>query len=188
MVEKKFKNWWFLAVNGIIFILFGLMVLFNTNEAIQAMIKYFGACLLVLGVILLIVGINNFRKDKQSGLVLFESIAVIAIGLVLAFFPDASVNLFMILVGVWFVIMGIVQLAILATLRDFSSFKNGLLINGLLTLGLGISLFFHPFSWAVFLVKIIGILAVLFGILLIWFSFLLRKVILSETKETVEIK
>jgi uncharacterized membrane protein HdeD (DUF308 family) len=51
-----------------------------------------------------------------------------------------------------------------------------MLLNGLLTIGLGAVLLFNPFLWALFLVKIIGALAALFGILLIYFSLVLRKV------------
>ena len=180
MAITRFKNWWFLAVNGILFLLFGFLVILNTREAIEAMIKIFGYAMLGIGILVMIFGINNFRKDKQAGLILFESIAVIAIGLILGFFPQASIQLFMILAGIWIVIMGIIQLAVLATLREAPKLKNGLLINGLLTLALGIALFFDPFSWAVFLVKMIGVLALLFGILLIIFSFLLQKAMKKE--------
>ncbi|MCK9421064.1 MAG: DUF308 domain-containing protein [Bacteroidales bacterium] len=189
MATKRFKNWWFLALNGIIFVLFGILILLNTPDFIKTMITYFGIVLLVFGAILLIIGVNNFRKEKQAGMILYESIAAIAIGLILTFFPEGSVNLFMILVGVWIIIIGIIQLVILANLKESSSsLKNGLLINGLLTIALGIALFFNPFSWAVFLVKLIGVLAAIFGLLLICFSFVLRSVSTSDTTAPQAIK
>lgn len=188
MATKRFKNWWFLALNGIIFVLFGLLILFTSREDVKDIIRYFGITILVSGVIILIVGINNFRKEKQAGMILFESIAAIAIGLILTFFPEASVNLFMILIGVWIIIIGVIQLVILANLKESSSLKNGLLINGLLTIALGIALFFNPFSWAVFLVKVVGVLAAIFGLLLICISFFLRSVSASDQETPQAIK
>ena len=188
MATKRFKNWWFLALNGIIFVLFGILILLNTPDFIKTMITYFGIVILVLGVILLITGINNFRKEKQAGMILFESIAAIAIGLILTFFPEGSTNLFMILAGVWIVIIGIIQLVIFANLKESSSLKNGLLINGLLTIALGIALFFNPFSWAVFLVKVVGVLAAIFGLLLITISFFFRSFSASDPETPQVIK
>ncbi|MEI7981450.1 MAG: DUF308 domain-containing protein [Bacteroidota bacterium] len=188
MATKHLKNWWFLSVNGIIFLLFGLLILFTSSEDIKIIIRYFGMAILLFGVIILLIGINKFRKEKQAGMILFESIAAITIGLILTFFPEASASLFMILVGVWIVIIGIIQLVILANIKETSSLKNGLLINGLLTIALGIALFFNPFAWAVFLLKLIGVLAALFGLLLVYFSFVIRTVSASDQTAPQAIK
>jgi uncharacterized membrane protein HdeD (DUF308 family) len=175
METTRFKNWWFLAINGFIFILFGLLLLFFTQEAILTMIKYFGIFLLAGGVILLIFGINNIRKDKSAAMILMEAIASAAIGLALLFFPQTSVALFLMLIGIWAIIIGIIQLVIIVNIKGILVHKNMLLLNGLLTIALGILLLFNPFAWAVFMGKIIGICSVLFGILLLYFAFRLRK-------------
>ena len=174
MATKKFSNWWFLAVNGLIFTLFGILILLLTQEAIKALLIYIGIVMLGVGAILLVYGMNNVRKDKSAAMVLIESIASIAIGIALVFFPESSVALFLILIGIWAIIMGIIQLVIIVNIKERVSSKNMLLINGLFTIALGISLLFNPFSWALFLAKVIGFLAAVFGILLIYFAFVLR--------------
>jgi uncharacterized membrane protein HdeD (DUF308 family) len=174
METKRFKNWWFLAINGFIFILFGILFLFFTQETILIRSKYFGILLLAGGAVLLLIGINNIRKDKSAAMILMEAIASVAIGLALLFFPSATVALFLMLVGIWAIIIGIIQLVIIVNIKGVLASKNLHLINALVTIGLGILLLFNPFDWAVFMGKIIGICAALFGALLLYFAFILR--------------
>ncbi|MEI6433795.1 MAG: DUF308 domain-containing protein [Bacteroidota bacterium] len=174
MATKKFSNWWFLAVNGLIFTLFGILLLLLTQEAIKALLLYIGIGMFVVGGILLIAGIYNIRRNKSAAMILIEAIASIAIGIALVFFPQSSVALFLILTGIWAIIIGVIQLVIVVNVKETISSKNILLLNGLLTIGLGISLLFNPFQWALFLIKIIGVLAAVFGILLVYFAFALR--------------
>ncbi len=174
METKRFKNWWFLAINGFIFILMGLLFLFFTQETIITLIKYFGILLLAGGAVFLLVGINNIRKDKSGAMILMEAIASIAIGLALLLYPSATVALFLVLVGIWAILIGIIQLVIIVNYKGVIANKNVHLINGLLTIGLGILLLFNPFAWAIFMGKVIGICAVLFGCLLLYFAITLR--------------
>jgi uncharacterized membrane protein HdeD (DUF308 family) len=176
METNRSKNWWFLAINGFIFIIFGILFLFFTQETILTLIKYFGILLLAGSVILLFLGINNIRKDQAAALTLLEAIAGGAIGLALLVFPQATVALFLILIGIWAIIIGIIQLVIIVNSKGVIANKNVHLLNGLLTIGLGILLLFNPFDWAVFMGKIIGFCAALFGALLLYFSFILRSV------------
>jgi len=176
METKRFKNWWFLAVNGLIFFIFGGLLLFLTKESILIMVNYFGILLLVCSAILLFIGINNIRKDKSAAMILIESIAGLAVGLALLLFPQPTLDLFLMLIGIWAIVIGIIQLVIIVNTKGNLANKNMLLLNGLLTIALGIFLLFKPFDWAIFMGKIIGICAALFGILLIYFSLVLRAI------------
>jgi uncharacterized membrane protein HdeD (DUF308 family) len=173
MEPKPFKNWWFLALNGIIFALFGLLLIFNTVEFIRTLVMYIGFGFLAMGIILAIAGLNRIMKDRSAAMILFEAIAGIAIGLLLVIFPDRSWELFMILIGVWFIVIGIIQLIVLVNGKALAN-KNGLLINSLLTIVLGVLLFFNPLDWGAFFGKLIGVLSLLFGVALIYFSLALR--------------
>ena len=176
METKRFKNWWFLAINGLIFILFGFLLLYFNQESLKTPVQYFGILMLAVGAILLLAGINNIRKDKSTALIMVEGIAGIAIGLALIFFLQPTGALFLMLIGIWAIIIGIVQLVLIVNIKRALANKNVLLINGLLTIALGIALLFNPFAWAIFMGKIIGICSVLFGAVLVYFSFVLRSV------------
>lgn len=174
METKGYKNWWFITINGLIFIILGGLLLFFTRETILTLIKYTGIILVVGGAILLLAGINNIRREKPAALMLSEAIGSLAIGLALLVFPQASVALFLMLIGIWAIIIGVIQLVIIVNFRSALPNKNVHLLNALLTIGLGILLLFNPFDWAVFMGKVIGLCAILFGILLVYFSLVVR--------------
>jgi len=183
MEKKRFKNWWFLAVNGIISILFGLLLMLCTEAFIKTVVIYIGIFFLLMGIGLLITSVRNINKDKAVAMILFESIISLVVGTILIIFPGTSLSIFLIMFGIWAVIIGIIQLVILVNIKGALANKNGLLLNGLLTIVLGVILFFNPFTWAVIIVQIIGGFAIAFGILMIYFSFLLRSVNLEDQKE-----
>lgn len=156
-------------VNAIVLILLGLLVLFGSREFIQAMLRYSGIVFLAGGAVLLVIGINNFRRDRSGAMILVEAIAAVAVGIALLFFREASENIFLILAGIWVIIIGIVQLVILVNLKGKTGSSNLFLINGLLAIALGAGLLFNPSQWPV-LLNIIGIAAIISGIILAYFS------------------
>jgi uncharacterized membrane protein HdeD (DUF308 family) len=176
MEKRHYSNWLFLAMNGIIAILFGLLLLLFTKAVIETMVFYFGLIVLLSGVGMLVTGIFNIQRGKKAGMLLFESIITIAIGTIIMFFPQHSLQFFLLVVGVWAIILGIVQLIILINSKVEVSGKNLFLFNGLLTLGIGIVLIFYSDAFADFLVKLIGVFSLLFGALLIYLSVILRKI------------
>ena len=106
-----------------------------------------------------------------------QSIASITIGLILMVFPQKSLELFLILTGIWAATLGIMQLVIFFMMHKHLSNGPVLLINGLLTIVLGIIIFFHPFEFADTIGKLTGIFAIVFGITMIYLSFLIRKAV-----------
>lgn len=176
MAQKGKKNWWFLVVNGLIAILFGIFLLFFDKDMIQILMIYIGIGVIVMGAVLLLAAIRNIKADKQAGMLLFESILILIIGLILILFPSFSLKFFLIIIGVWAIILGIVQLAILINIKEKIASKNILLFNGALTIVLGVMLFFDPITTAGFLLKILGVLAIIFGILMIYFGFVLKTI------------
>ena len=152
-------------------------MLLCTPVFLEGIMLYFGILLLGTGSILLIASVNNLRKDKKAGMLVFQSIASITIGLIVIIAPKADVlRYFLMLIGVWAVIVGIFQIALLVNVGKNISNKNIILFNGLLTIALGVCLCLKPFEIADFFARVIGVLAILFGIIMIYLSLLLRKV------------
>ncbi len=176
MEQKGKKNWWFLVINGLIAILFGFFLLFFDTDLIKFLMIYIGIGGAAVGAILLIAAIRNIKNDKHAGMLLFESILTLVIGLILVLFPTFSLKFFLIIIGVWAVILGIVQLAILINIKEKIASKNILLFNGILTMVLGVMLFFDPVTTAGFLLKLLGVFAIIFGILMIYFGFVLKTI------------
>lgn len=183
MEQKSKKNWLYLVMNGVISILIGVFLLLFQPDQMKVLVLYFGIVMVVIGVFMLFTAIRQIRQNKSAGMLLTESILTLVIGLIMMLFPTFSFKLFMILIGVWAIVIGIFQLAILISIKHQLKSKNILLFNGLLTIVLGVLLFFDPITTALFFLKIIGVFAVIFGILMIYFGIVLKmiKPVVSES-------
>jgi uncharacterized membrane protein HdeD (DUF308 family) len=170
----KQSNWLTFLINGIIALVIGFLLLFVPQDTILTITRYFGILLLVAGGVLLIVAIRNLRADQPYAILLIEALAAILIGFLLIFYTRQGLELFVILIGIWALIIGIVQMIISLKLRDKMTNYSLLLVNGFLTAVLGVLLFFNPFATLVILGYVVGILALFVGALLIYFSLKLK--------------
>lgn len=186
MNSKSLSNWWLLTLNGIIAILYGIIAIFVPDTTILTIVMYFGIVILIIGVAMLWGAINSIRDNLPYITDLLISLITIAIGALLTFYTSKSLTIFVMIIGSWAVLVGIVQLYLATRAELLPGEKNTLLINGIITLIFGVIMFFNPFETATILVVISGILAFVFGIVLIAMSIRLKnieKVIGKEIQE-----
>lgn len=175
MKSNSLSNWWLLAFNGIIALLFGLMAIFSPPETLSVIVMYFGILMLIVGLAMLYAAYSSMKNDHNYGSDLISSIVTIGLGVVLTFFTKKSIEVFGIIVGVWAIILGIGQLVIMMNVKKPGD-KRILLVNGLITLLFGILLFFFPIQSASIFVVLIGILAIIVGVILIVLSIKLKNI------------
>lgn len=184
METKSYKNRWFLIVNGIIALLFGLLLLLFPQKIITGVVFLSGLAITLGGLCFLFIAINHMKKDKNVGMLILQSIFSLVIGLGIMIFHDETLHLFFLLFGVWAIIIGIFQLVILVNIKRNLSNKNFLLFNGLLTIALGIAMILEKDAVGPFLIKVLGAFAILFGIVMIYHSFIIRKTGMITDSET----
>lgn len=175
MEEKKFKKWWVLAVNGLIALLLGILIISTPATTLIIIGKYFGLVILVGGLVLLFTAFYNIKKEKSYGLILIESVITIILGILILIYTRKTLEIFVILIGIWAIIIGISQLAILIDKNYSVSGKYLFLFNGLLTVVLGVFMLFNPFAMGQFFITLAGICAIIFGALLIFFAFKIKE-------------
>ena len=166
----KQSNWLTFLINGIIALVIGLLLLFVPGDTILTITRYFAILLMIAGVVLLSVAIKNLRADQPYILLIAEAVAAMFIGLLLLLYTRQSLEMFVILIGIWALIIGIVQMVLSVKLKERIGNYSLLMINGFMTTALGILLFFNPFASLVILGYIVGILALAVGVLLVYFS------------------
>jgi uncharacterized membrane protein HdeD (DUF308 family) len=167
----KQSNWLTFLINGILALIIGLLLLFVPGETILTLTRYFAILLMIAGVVLLIIAIRNIRTDQPYILLLTEALAALLIGILLLVYTRQSLEFFVILLGIWALIIGIVQVILSMKFKDKISNYSLLMINGFLTALLGILLFLNPFGAVKIIAVLVGILALGVGILLIYFAF-----------------
>lgn len=167
-------NWSFFVISGVIAILFGLLALFVPQATIIKLTLYFGILILAGGLILLYVAVKNIRANKPFGMFLIESILLLLIGGIIAFQPGETLKVFLILIGAWAILIGLLQVILAVRMKGVVARHGIFTLNGVITLIFGLLLLFKPMGTAAFLMAIIGILALAAGVFLIYLGIELK--------------
>ena len=112
MKSKPLSRWWLLALNGIIAILFGIVAIFIPDTTLITLVMYFGIVILIIGIAMLWGAINSLRDNLPYFTDLITSVVTIVIGALLTFYTSKSLTIFVMIIGSWAVLVGIVQLYI----------------------------------------------------------------------------
>lgn len=185
METKPYRNWWFLSLNGMIFILFGFLVIFSNPAFISKIFLYTGLAIALTGILLLTISVYSLKKEKRAALTLVQAIISLTIGIVILITPKETILIyFSLMAGIWAITIGIFQLAILVNIRKVIPNPNIFLFNGLLTIALGVVLCIRLFEITGLMARLIGALAVVLGAILTYFSFLMRNPKITTSNST----
>jgi uncharacterized membrane protein HdeD (DUF308 family) len=170
----KKANWIIFLVNGVIAILFGLLALLVPVGTILTLTIYFGLLILLGGLIIFYFSFKSMREQKPYLLLMTEAIFAILLGAVIAFYPKGSLQIFLILIGIWATIMGLLQIIVAVQMKGKVSNHGMFTLNGIITLVFGLLLFFNPMGTIKALFVIIGLLALVAGLLLVYLAFKIK--------------
>jgi uncharacterized membrane protein HdeD (DUF308 family) len=154
----------FLVVKSLLAIGLGLSFLLNPNGMITTFSYLVGAVLIVYGIIEAINGIK-VKKEFRFGLLIIEDgVLNIIIGAILIFWPNLGPNMVMIILGLWIVLGGVIQLVIANKYKNNRSGRN---LRGILTLILGGLILFNPSDSVELFSMIVGFLSLVYGLFLL---------------------
>jgi uncharacterized membrane protein HdeD (DUF308 family) len=168
------RNWWIFLIRGLIAILFGIAAIVWPELTLGTLILLFGFYAIFDGIVAIWDGITN-RDDRDHWWAnVLIGVAGILAGLLAIFLPGLSAIALMLLIAVWMIVIGVLEIASAIRLRQVIANEWFLIASGLLSVLLGLVFTIFPGSGALALVTVIGIYAILFGVLLIVFSFRVR--------------
>jgi uncharacterized membrane protein HdeD (DUF308 family) len=167
------RNWWAIALRGVVAVVFGLIALFVPGAVLLTLALFFAAYLLVDGVLGIIAAVRAASHHERWALLSFEGLVNIVVGVVAAMFPAAAVFAFVLLIAIWALVTGILMIG--AALRlHVSHGRWWLLFAGVVSVLWGLLLLLAPLMGAVVLTWWIGAYAIIFGISLLVLGFRLR--------------
>jgi uncharacterized membrane protein HdeD (DUF308 family) len=167
------RNWWAIALRGVVAVVFGLIALFVPGAVLLTLALFFAAYLLVDGVLGMIAAVRAATHHERWGLLLFEGLVNIAVGAVAAVFPAAAVFGFVLLIAVWALVTGALMIAAAFRLH-VSHGRWWLVFAGIVSVLWGLLLLLAPLMGAVVLTWWLGAYAIIFGISLLALGFRLR--------------
>ena len=179
------RNWWVLALQGVTAVLFGILALVWPYQTLLALVILFGAFMLVDGVLTL-AGAFAWRKWNQGWwAVALAGVAGIIVGVLTFVWPGMTGLVLLYLIAAWAITTGILEIVAAIELRRVIEGEWLMVLSGILSVVLGVLLVAFPGAGALGLAWLIGIYALVYGLLLIALAFHLRG-LQKRTEKVVE--
>src|SRR5450432_984594 len=163
-VQVVRRNWWLLAVRGLLSIILGLIVLFLPGIALLALVYVFAAYMLIDGIMAVVTSIRERGMLNRWGWILFEGVLGIVAGLIAFFYPGITALILLYLVAAWAIITGIMEIVTAFIIRDMVSWEWLLALAGVVSVLFGIILFIHPGAGLLSILWLVGVYSIIFGI------------------------
>jgi uncharacterized membrane protein HdeD (DUF308 family) len=155
------RTW--LAVRGILAIVFGIVTLVWPGVTILGLAILFGVYALVNGVDMVIDAFRGQRTGGQRAAYAIAGLFGVAAGLLVLFWPHITALVLVMLIGVWAVVVGVLDIVAATSARNSWT----LVVVGLLTVLAGLLVLFRPAAGAFAIAVVIGIWAIVVGLLVL---------------------
>jgi uncharacterized membrane protein HdeD (DUF308 family) len=174
MLTMLRKYWWTILLRGILAALFGIAAFVWPGITIVFLISLFGAYALLDGIISVVIGIAQYGENERWWGILLQGICGIAVGVMTFVWPQVTGLILLFFIAGWAVLTGLFQIVAAIRLRKVISGEWLLGLSGAISVLFGITLFIYPAAGALAVIWMIGIFAILNGLLLIFLSLRLR--------------
>ena len=151
-----------LVVRAVLAVAFGLVALLWPDLTLLALSLAFGVYALLEGVASVVDALRHRRRSRWW-LGLLGGLASVAAGVVALVWPGITAVAFAILVGVWAVVTGLVELARAFRLRQAGGRIWLLALAGALSVAAGVVILLWPGAGALGLALVLGVFAVAYG-------------------------
>ncbi len=169
------KNWWLFLLRGVLALIFGVAALFFPAAAFLSLVFVFGIFAFVDGVFTIWAAFTSNVKSENWWWLILEGAFGIMIGILTLVQPAAMGQAWLLLIAVWAIVTGLFEIITAIRLRKAIEGELWYILAGLASVIFGVLVLVYPVSGAVAIGFLLGIYAVIFGIILVALSLGLRK-------------
>jgi uncharacterized membrane protein HdeD (DUF308 family) len=174
MRERLSRNWWVLALRGVVAIILGLMAFFWPGATLAGILLVFGIYAVVDGVFLVAAGLRATRQTDRWWAPVVEGVLGVIVGIMALVVPLATALAATLLIGGWAIVTGIVEIVAAITLRKAIEGEWLLGAVGVLSILLGVAIFLAPGAGLLAWIWMFGAYAFVSGIMLLGLAFRVR--------------
>ena len=174
MVHALAKNWWMLLLRGIAAIIFGGLALAWPGMTLLTLVLFYGAYALVDGVLAILAAITGGTLLPRWWLAVVGLLGIAA-GLLTFLMPGLTAIVLLYLIAGWAIATGVFQIIGAIRLRHEIDNEWLLILGGIISVLFGAAMFAAPGAGALALITVIGVYALIIGVLLVALSFRLKK-------------
>jgi uncharacterized membrane protein HdeD (DUF308 family) len=174
MLSVLARNWWALALRGLFAVLFGLITLLWPGLTLIVLVIVFGAYVLVDGIFAIIAAVRAAETRQRWVTLALEGVAGIVAGILTFLWPNITALVLLYLIAIWAIVTGVLEIGVGAHLRHHVAGEWALILGGIVSLLFGVLLILFPGAGALAVVWLIGIYALVFGLLMLVLAVRLR--------------
>jgi len=163
------RNWWLFLIRGILAVIFGLMAFAWPALTLVTLVLLYGAYAFVDGLTAIWVGVSS-----RAWGVLFFGILGVIVGIYTFFYPGVTAIALLYLIAAWALVRGIFEIVTAIQMHKEISYEWALIVSGLISIIFGIVLVASPSAGALAMVVVIGVFALMFGVMTIVLAFRVR--------------
>jgi uncharacterized membrane protein HdeD (DUF308 family) len=167
------RNWWLIALRGLLGVAFGVIALVFPGATILSLVLLFSAYMLVDGLFSLYAAGRAIVRRERWGMLLLQALASIATAAIAFLWPGITVIAFVVLIAAWSIVSGCLMIAASSRLAQDHG-RWWLALGGVASLIYGFLMIVAPLLGAIVLAWWLGAYALVFGVALIVLSFKLR--------------
>ena len=165
MLELLERNWWAIALRGVLAIAFGLLAFFQPGLTLTLLVTLLAAYLVADGVSLVASFIRGEPEARRAGwsVAIMGALGIVA-GIAAFVWPNITALWLLGLVAFWAILTGTFQVVAAIRLRKEINGELLMVIGGGLSIAFGLYLVVNPGDGLLSLVWLVGLWAVVFGI------------------------
>ena len=174
ILDDLARNWWLILLRGVLAVIFGVLTFVWPGITLFTLVIMYGAFALVDGVLAIVAAIRGGAPAPRWWLALVGLFGIAA-GVLTVMWPQITAFVLLMFIAGWAIATGIMQIIGAIKMRNEIEGEWLLIASGVLSVVFGLMVVAWPGAGALAMVLVIGSFAILYGILLIGFSFKLRK-------------
>jgi len=169
------RNWWLFLLRGILALIFGIAAILFPQTAFLSLVLIFGAFALVDGLFALVAAFTGGAKAENWWWLILEGVFGILIGLLTIVQPAVMATAWLLVIATWAIVTGVFEIITAIRLRKQITGEWALILGGVISVLFGVAVAVYPASGAFAVGFLVGIYAVMFGLVFIWLAINLRK-------------
>lgn len=170
-VQSTRNYWWWTLIRSLVFILFGIAALLWPGPTLAFFIYLFGVFAIVEGIIAVATAIQERQVYKNWWVLMLAGIAGIIVGILVFSWPGITSLILFYMVAAWAFVVGIMAIVSAFSRFTLPGVDWPLILGGVVLIVLGLVMAAHPVVSILSLLWVLGLAAVIYGVLLFVRSF-----------------
>ena len=168
------RVWWAIALRGVLAVLFGVVALFYTGQTLLALVFVFGAYAVLNGLFAIVGAVRAGEAHRRWGWLAVAGVAGVAAGIVALLWPGLTALAVVLIIAGWAIILGVSEIAFALSWPNTLAHPWLAALSGAISVLYGLLLAVWPRSGAVALTWLLGVYAIIYGAMILYYAYQLR--------------